>query len=207
MPSEWVPILTEHRRLAPTQPSLNPSIIAALIASSPPCHCSIVGFLILSTRWYSCVGIAAMAQSGLWAVGMQSVGAVNRPGWLQIECGRVRLNPAATSLRQVRCGVEDEGKMKKAPVRLPGGRQVPAYGGSLPNSPPGLGQFKPPHLFGMLELEPWDIARLGVLLWDSTLCYGMYHFLENCLWRMHVLMSESWLCLHDSLFSVYQCIT
>ena len=50
---------------------------------------------------------------------------------------------------------EDEANKKRAPVRLPGGRQLPTYGknASLQKSNPGLGQFKPPQLFGGLCLS------------------------------------------------------
>ena len=52
---------------------------------------------------------------------------------------------------------EDETNKKRAPVRLPGGRQLPTYGknASLQKSNPGLGQFKPPQLFGGLCLSTY----------------------------------------------------
>jgi len=102
---------------------------------------------------------------------MQGVGALGQKPLL--ECGfRQR------ALKQVRCGVDGDGKSKNIPVRLPGGRMMPAYGssgeGKFSRSAPGLGQFRPPNLFGTL-------SSCIKILNDSVSTTGAYElFVDSC---------------------------
>ncbi|KAG0567188.1 hypothetical protein M758_7G163200 [Ceratodon purpureus] len=85
-----------------------------------------------------------MAQSWVRA-GMQAVECGARVGWMQSVA---KTSPKGQQLLVVRCSGQD-GK-KKGGLRLPGGPQMPAYGssGGYSKSAPGLGQFKPPSMFG-----------------------------------------------------------
>ena len=80
---------------------------------------------------------------------------------------------------------EEETNKKRAPVRLPGGRQLPTYGknASLQKSNPGLGQFKPPQLFGGLCLSPYvqEIVNLGCCLMRGGI--GICGVVDLCCFR------------------------
>ena len=80
---------------------------------------------------------------------------------------------------------EEETNKKRAPVRLPGGRQLPTYGknASLQKSNPGLGQFKPPQLFGGLCLSPYvqEIVKLGCCLMRGGI--GICGVVDLCCFR------------------------
>lgn len=69
---------------------------------------------------------------------------------LRIDCGVEFDRFKAPSKKKK---VEEVPHKKRAPVRLPGAGQVPAYGKQLEvhRSPPGLGQFKPPELGGSTD--------------------------------------------------------